>query len=107
MNRWPVNFLIDCDVDKWGRNFNRELFLQLRDIEDDVMARTERNMTQHDMNITLCVHCIKKKIRRETLYSFCITLYIELNFRVQYLEYRTNACKLRKGIIYSHIILNF
>jgi len=45
MNRWPANFLIDCDVDTWGRNFNRELFLRLKDIEDDVTARTGRNMT--------------------------------------------------------------
>jgi hypothetical protein len=28
----------------WGRNFNGEFFLQFRDIEDDNMARTGRNM---------------------------------------------------------------
>jgi len=59
MKRWPLNFLIDCDVDTWGRNFNREFFLQLKDI-DDFMARTGRIMTRHDMNVTLCVHRIKK-----------------------------------------------
>jgi hypothetical protein len=47
MNRLPAHFLIGCDVEYWERNFNGELFLQFKDVEDEEVARTGRNMTQH------------------------------------------------------------
>ena len=34
-------------MEYWERNFNGELFLQFKDVEDEEVARTGRNMTQH------------------------------------------------------------
>jgi hypothetical protein len=44
MNRWPVPFLIGCDVQYCERNFNGEFFLQFKDIEEE-MASIGRNIT--------------------------------------------------------------